>query len=370
MLGSSGTVTTLAGIHLALPRYTRALVDGSVLTFEQISVVSAHLAGLDLAGRAANPCVGRERADLVLSGCAILDAICATWPVGRLRVADRGVREGILLDLMRRDVAQWVGEDGAARPEPARRHRAMPRCGAQRQAAQAVLDRVAGRQLNDPYVAEARRLGYRSRAAFKLIELDDRFRLLLPGRRVVDLGCAPGGWTQVAVERVGACAGRGAVIGIDLAETAPVGGATILRVDIHDPRRPLSAIRAALRGRRRHRAERHGAVGDRPCRHRPSADRRARRGGILGRHGDSQARRRFCRQGLSGRRRGRAAGAAQTAVSPSCAMRSRRRAGPSWPRPTSSRKGFAAGRKSSNSRPLRPRSQKATWKRPARVSNV
>jgi exopolyphosphatase/guanosine-5'-triphosphate,3'-diphosphate pyrophosphatase len=101
MLGSSGTVTTLAGIHLALPRYTRALVDGSLLTFEQISVVSAHLAGLDLAGRAANPCVGRERADLVLSGCAILDAICATWPVGRLRVADRGVREGILFDLMR-----------------------------------------------------------------------------------------------------------------------------------------------------------------------------------------------------------------------------------------------------------------------------
>ena len=101
MLGSSGTVTTLAGIHLALPRYIRALVDGSVLTFEQISVVSTHLAGLDLAGRAANPCIGRERADLVLSGCAILDAICASWPVGRLRVADRGVREGILFDLMR-----------------------------------------------------------------------------------------------------------------------------------------------------------------------------------------------------------------------------------------------------------------------------
>jgi exopolyphosphatase / guanosine-5'-triphosphate,3'-diphosphate pyrophosphatase len=101
MLGSSGTVTTLAGIHLALPRYIRALVDGSSLTFEQIAAVSAHLAGLDLAGRAASPCVGRERADLVLSGCAILDAICATWPVGRLRVADRGVREGILFDLMR-----------------------------------------------------------------------------------------------------------------------------------------------------------------------------------------------------------------------------------------------------------------------------
>jgi exopolyphosphatase/guanosine-5'-triphosphate,3'-diphosphate pyrophosphatase len=100
MLGSSGTVTTLAGVHLALPRYTRALVDGSMLTFEEIASVSRHLAGLDLAGRAASPCVGRERADLVLSGCAILDAICATWPVGRLRVADRGLREGILCDLM------------------------------------------------------------------------------------------------------------------------------------------------------------------------------------------------------------------------------------------------------------------------------
>src|SRR5208337_4109165 len=91
------------------------------------------------------------------------------------------------------------------------------------------------RQLNDPYVAEARRLGYRSRAAFKLIELDDRFRLLAPGRRVVDLGCAPGGWTQVAVARVGAGAGRGKVVGIDVAETASIPGAAILRADIHDP---------------------------------------------------------------------------------------------------------------------------------------
>src|SRR5690349_9557606 len=91
------------------------------------------------------------------------------------------------------------------------------------------------RQLNDPYVAEARRLGYRSRAAFKLIQLDDRFRLLLPGRRVVDLGCTPGGWTQVAVERVGARGGRASVVGVDFAETAPIPGAKILRADIHDP---------------------------------------------------------------------------------------------------------------------------------------
>ena len=100
------------------------------------------------------------------------------------------------------------------------------------------------RQLNDPYVAEARRLGYRSRAAFKLIEIDDRFRLLQPGRRVVDLGCAPGGWTQIAVERVGR---RGAVVGVDLAETAPIPGATILRTDIGDPG-AAAAIRTALGG--------------------------------------------------------------------------------------------------------------------------
>src|ERR1700716_2364249 len=76
--------------------------------------------------------------------------------------------------------------------------------------------RWLSRQLNDPYVAEARRLGYRSRAAFKLIELDQRLRLLRPGQRVVDLGCAPGGWMQVAVARVGR---HGMVVGIDLAAT-------------------------------------------------------------------------------------------------------------------------------------------------------
>ena len=91
------------------------------------------------------------------------------------------------------------------------------------------------RQLNDPYVAEARRLGYRSRAAFKLIQLDDRFHLLAPGRRVVDLGCAPGGWTQVAVQRVGAAAGRGVVVGIDLNPTDPVPGATVLEGDFREP---------------------------------------------------------------------------------------------------------------------------------------
>lgn len=91
------------------------------------------------------------------------------------------------------------------------------------------------RQLNDPYVQEARRLGYRSRAAFKLIELDDKLRLLKPGQRVADLGAAPGGWTQVAVARTKALEGRGTVVAIDLQAIDPIPGATILQGDMSDP---------------------------------------------------------------------------------------------------------------------------------------
>jgi exopolyphosphatase / guanosine-5'-triphosphate,3'-diphosphate pyrophosphatase len=100
MLGSSGTVTTLAGIHMALPRYNRATVDGSELSFESVRAVTQRLRAMTYGARAAEACIGTERADLVLAGCAILEAICQLWPVGRLRVADRGIREGILLRLL------------------------------------------------------------------------------------------------------------------------------------------------------------------------------------------------------------------------------------------------------------------------------
>jgi len=90
------------------------------------------------------------------------------------------------------------------------------------------------RQLNDPYVAEARRVGYRSRAALKLVGLDDKCRLLRPGRAVVDLGAAPGGWTQVAVERTGAQGGKGRVVAVDVLEMEPVPGADALTLDIRD----------------------------------------------------------------------------------------------------------------------------------------
>lgn len=104
------------------------------------------------------------------------------------------------------------------------------------------------RQLADPYVAEARRRGLRSRAAFKLIELDQRFRLLRPGARVVDLGAAPGGWTQVAVERVRAGQpGGGRVVAVDRLDMAPIVGADVLRADFLDETSP-TRVRAALAG--------------------------------------------------------------------------------------------------------------------------
>ncbi len=108
MLGTSGTVTTLAGIRMGLACYDRSRVDGCHLDFAELRAVTDRLLALDCKARAQEPCIGPARADLVLAGCAILEAICRTWPVGRLRVADRGVREGILLTLMR----------GAANPAP------------------------------------------------------------------------------------------------------------------------------------------------------------------------------------------------------------------------------------------------------------
>lgn len=99
------------------------------------------------------------------------------------------------------------------------------------------------RQLNDPYVAEAKRAGYRSRAAWKLAQIDDRFQFLKPGRQVVDLGAAPGGWTQVAVERVG----KDNVLSVDVLEIEPVDGARHLVLDMTDQDAP-ERVRSMLTG--------------------------------------------------------------------------------------------------------------------------
>jgi exopolyphosphatase/guanosine-5'-triphosphate,3'-diphosphate pyrophosphatase len=103
LLGTSGTVTTLAGVHLDLPRYDRRLVDGLWMENGEIEAMMVKIRGMDYEARRGNPCIGRERADLVLAGCAIFEAIRREWPCDRLRVADRGLREGILVQLMRSD---------------------------------------------------------------------------------------------------------------------------------------------------------------------------------------------------------------------------------------------------------------------------
>ena len=102
-LGTSGTVTTLAGVYLDLPRYDRRHVDGLWMDDGQIGEMMTKIRAMDYEARRSNPCIGRERADLVLAGCAIFEAIRREWPCPRLRVADRGLREGILTQMMRAD---------------------------------------------------------------------------------------------------------------------------------------------------------------------------------------------------------------------------------------------------------------------------
>jgi exopolyphosphatase/guanosine-5'-triphosphate,3'-diphosphate pyrophosphatase len=100
VIGTSGAVTSLAGVHLGLDRYNRALVDGLWIGTGQTLAAVAHLRARSPAGRAAEPCIGPERADLVLAGAAILEAVLQTWPGERLRVADRGLREGLILSML------------------------------------------------------------------------------------------------------------------------------------------------------------------------------------------------------------------------------------------------------------------------------
>src|SRR5829696_4618103 len=103
LLGTSGTVTTLASVHLALPSYDRRAVDGLHVPVEAMQKISGMIAGMDYEERSNLPCIGPERADLVVAGCAILEAILEIWPAEKLGVPDRGIREGILRSLMARD---------------------------------------------------------------------------------------------------------------------------------------------------------------------------------------------------------------------------------------------------------------------------
>jgi exopolyphosphatase/guanosine-5'-triphosphate,3'-diphosphate pyrophosphatase len=100
LLGTSGTVTTLASLHLDLPQYDRRAVDGLIVPAASMRAISTRLSAMAIGERRELPCIGRERADLVVAGCAILEAILDIWPADRLGVADRGIREGILRSLI------------------------------------------------------------------------------------------------------------------------------------------------------------------------------------------------------------------------------------------------------------------------------
>ena len=113
LLGTSGTVTTIAGVHLNLPRYDRRAVDGLWLTSDEVDATVTRLKAMTYAERAANACIGAERADLVLAGCAILEAIRGHFPAQRIRIADRGLREGMLMQMMRADRV-WPRARGGA----------------------------------------------------------------------------------------------------------------------------------------------------------------------------------------------------------------------------------------------------------------
>ena len=253
MLGTSGTVTTLCGVHLDLPRYDRSIVDGSYLDFATIDKVSADLAAMGWDERAAIPCIGRERADLVVAGCAILAAICRIWPVGRLRVADRGVREGILFGLLANGAeprATQPRERAPTQAQRARPQRTRPdAAGAHRKPPPALLGALAGaaveRSLRRRGAAPGLSLARRVQA-----DPARRSRGLprSPAGNVVDLGAAPGGWTQVAVERCRPTGGRqGRVVGIDLTPMDPIAGAELLEGDFLTEDAP-ARLKAALGG--------------------------------------------------------------------------------------------------------------------------
>lgn len=103
MLGTSGTVTMLGGLYLDLPHYSRSMVDGLDMDVEPVLAIASRLAAMNRAERAVIPCIGRQRAELAVGGCAFLEAILRRWPVKRLRAADRGIREGLLLGMMAED---------------------------------------------------------------------------------------------------------------------------------------------------------------------------------------------------------------------------------------------------------------------------
>ena len=251
LLGTSGTVTTIAGVHLQLPRYDRRRVDGAWLSRTADFRRRRAAAGDGLRGprrqslhrrRARRPGARRLRHSRSDPPRLPLYAPARRRPRPARRHAGADDARGRRLG--RAAGAGLSSDMNTTRGSGGRDLKVRVRSGRGRStSSRAWLQR----QLNDPYVARARREGFRSRAAFKLAEIDDRFHFLKPGARVVDLGAAPGGWSQVAAPRVGAEAGQGRIVAIDVLEMVPVPGVEFRRLDFLDPAAP-EAIKAMLGG--------------------------------------------------------------------------------------------------------------------------
>jgi 23S rRNA (uridine2552-2'-O)-methyltransferase len=229
LLGTSGTVTTLAGIVLQLPRYSRPAVDGAVLSGGDAEAALARLRTLGRDGLARHPCIGADRAEFA-AGLRHLRRHPSPLAGARNRGGrPRAARGHAAADDPGRTLARAAAGARMSNPTAPRGLSVKLRTARGRSGAS---QRWLTRQLNDPYVAAAKAQGWRSRAAFKLIELDERFSLLHRGQRVIDLGAAPGGWSQVAVR------GGAVVFGLDLLAIDAMPGATFLQGDFADPEMP------------------------------------------------------------------------------------------------------------------------------------
>ena len=112
IIGTSGTVTVLGAVHLNLPRYNRAAVDGLAMSGAEVAKVISKIKNMGHEGRCRHSCIGKQKADLTISGCTIIEALCSLWPISEITIADRGIREGILLDMMHHQKNNYFHKDG------------------------------------------------------------------------------------------------------------------------------------------------------------------------------------------------------------------------------------------------------------------
>ena len=109
---TSGTVTVLGAVHLNLPRYNRAAVDGLAMSGAEVTKVISRIKNMGHEGRCRNSCIGKQKADLTIAGCTIIEALCSFWPISEITIADRGIREGMLLDMIHHQKNNYFHKDG------------------------------------------------------------------------------------------------------------------------------------------------------------------------------------------------------------------------------------------------------------------